>query len=84
MSEHQNAPQVEIFINARSKLVPHGKITYTEIVALAFPGENIPDGANITITYSLPKGAKDGIVPFGGDVEVHKDMVFNVKRSDKS
>ena len=84
MATNEEAGMVEIFVNTRPKNVHHGKISYSELIALAFPGETIPEGANITITYSLPKGNKDGTVIIGSDVEVHKGMVFNVKRTDKS
>lgn len=84
VSEDQKKAQVEIFVNTRPKSVPHGIIKYEEILSLAFPGENIPDIANFTITYTLPKGNKDGIVVYGSHVAVHEGMAFNVKRTDKS
>lgn len=84
VSEDQKKAQVEIFVNTRPKTVPHGIITYAELLNLAFPGEVIPDTANITITYTLPKGNKDGVVVPDSHVAVHEGMVFNVKRTDKS
>ena len=84
MPEAPHPNLVEIFVNTRPKSVPHGQITYAELLVLAYPGETLPETANITITFSLPKGSKTGIVVPGSLVEVHEGKAFNVKRTDKS
>lgn len=84
MHDEAKANLVEIFVNTRPKEVPHGQISYEDLLKLAFPGETLPPTANITITFLLPESGKTGILIPGDSTAVHKGMSFNVKRTDKS
>ena len=75
----------EITVNSRAEPVPAARVTYEQVVQLAFPG---PHGPNIVfaVTYrhaeSRPPAGELGP---GGAVEVkHKGTIFNVTKTDKS
>jgi hypothetical protein len=75
----------EITVNSRPEIVPGPRVTFEQIVQLAFPG---PHGPNIVfaMTYrhaeSKPHAGELGP---GGVVEVkHKGTIFNVTKTDKS
>jgi hypothetical protein len=75
----------EIIVNSRPDPVPEARVTFEQVVHLAFPG---PHGPNIVfaVTYrhaeSRPHAGELGP---GGAVEVkHKGTIFNVTKTDKS
>ncbi len=75
----------EITVNSRPEPVPAARVTFEQVVQLAFPG---PHGPNIVfaVTYrhaeSRPHAGELGP---GGTVEVkHKGTIFNVTKTDKS
>jgi hypothetical protein len=76
--------EIEIIINGTPVLVQKRQYSYDEIYSLAFPGQPIPTGAEIPITYKLPHGHHEGVLLPGGKVEVQKGMVFNVQPTIKS
>jgi hypothetical protein len=68
---------VEIFVNTEPHNEPKGKITYSRLVQLAFP-DGDPNAA-YKVTYQPGHGSsEDKDLPKGGDVEIHKGMIFNV------
>lgn len=74
-----------IIVNTREKWVEPGKITFAELIALAFP--NVPQGPNTAFTVSFRKGRGDkpeGTLIEGEMVKLKKGMVFNVSATDKS
>lgn len=77
--------QVSIIIDGTPFEVPKGKITFEQVVNLAFDN-NPPSGPNVVITvnYSRGEGGHSGSLLPGQDVEVTAGMVFNVKATDKS
>jgi hypothetical protein len=75
----------EIIVNSRPEIVAEARVTFEQVVRLAFPG---PHGPNIVfaVTYrhaeSKPHAGEMGP---GGSVEVkHKGTIFNVTKTDKS
>ncbi|PHS07252.1 MAG: hypothetical protein COA78_13560 [Blastopirellula sp.] len=74
-----------IIINAREKYVDAGKLSFKELVELAFPGSgNGPDTTH-TVTYRKGRGdAPEGTLIVGENVKLKKGMVFNVSETDKS
>ena len=79
------APMFEIIVNSRPKTVPDRKVTFEQIVQLAFPGQH---AANVvfSMTYrhaaSKPHGGELGT---GGGVEVKQEgTVFNVTQTVQS
>jgi hypothetical protein len=69
---------VKIVVNGRDETVTKGKITYEEVVSLAYPN---PDFANNTykVTYFRKDDRSEGVLTKGGKpVEVTEGMVFTV------
>ena len=86
MSEHEKDKKaVTIFVNGTAKVVDKGKITFEQLVALAFPTP--PPGANIDYTVMYSRGAKEkpqGDLEAGQSVEVVEGMRFDVTPTDRS
>lgn len=79
------AEKICIVVNTRQKWVEPGKITFAELIALAFP--DMPQGPNTAFTVSYRKGTGDkpeGTLIEGEMVKLKKGMVFNVSATDKS
>jgi hypothetical protein len=84
-SEGSSHPErFTIIVNGRQKVVAEEKLSFDDIVALAF--ENPPKGPNIvfTVTYRKAEGNKEGTLVEGRTVEVKDGTVFNVTATDKS
>lgn len=76
---------ITIIVNGREKSVDARKLTFDELVRLAF--ENPPAGQNIcfTITYrNGPKKNPEGSLSEGDKVKIKCGMIFNVTPTDKS
>jgi hypothetical protein len=77
--------ELKIIINGRQKSVDKKKISFDEVVRLAF--DTPPDGENIcfTITYhNGPRPNPEGTMVEGNIVKLKCGMVFNVTATDKS
>lgn len=72
-----------VIVNGRRREVHQHKLTYLEVVQLAFPGETPSETVVFTVTYSYPHG-KDGTMVAGDEVVVKDKMVFNVRKTDQS
>lgn len=75
---------VTIIVNTREKTVEKGKISFDEVVALAF--NNPPTGPNVafTVLYRRGQGNDEGSLAPGQSVEVTEGMIFNVTATDRS
>lgn len=74
-----------ITVNARQKTVTEKKLSFMEVVALAF--NPVPAGDNwvFTVTYyNGPKKNPEGSMVKGDKIKIKKGMVFNVTATDKS
>lgn len=72
-----------IIVNGRPREVAEHKLTYLEVVQLAYPGEKPSDTIVFTVTYSNPHG-KDGSLVAGDEVKIKDGVIFNVVRTDQS
>ena len=72
-----------IIVNGRPREVTQHKLTYLEIVQLAYPGELPSERIVYTVTYSKPNG-KEGSLVKGENIKIKNRMIFNVTRTDKS
>lgn len=72
-----------IFVNGRPRNVTGNKITYEEIVKLAFPDDPSNQDIDFTVAYANPHG-KDGELVAGQEVHVKEGMVFNVTKTNRS
>lgn len=79
-----NSDKFEIIVNGSKKKWNEDKITYTQVVQLAFPG-SYPPTIIFTVQYSKgPKENPQGTLVEGKSVFVKSGMVFDVTRTDKS
>lgn len=77
---------VTIIINARQVQTTEKRLSFEQIVSLAYEG-NPPSGPNWEFTVTYSKGhddQKEGSLLPGKDVRVKDGMVFNVTATDKS
>lgn len=76
---------ISIIVNGREKTVEGKKLSFADLIRLAF--ENPPTGENIcfTVTYrNGPKKNPEGTMVEGDKVKIKCGMVFNVTATDKS
>lgn len=76
---------ITIVVNARKKTVHTRKLTFEQLVALAF--DPVPTGPNweFTVTYrNGPHSHPQGTLLSGQSVRIHEGMIFNVTATDKS
>jgi hypothetical protein len=74
-----------IIVNGQKKVVTSMRVTFDEIVKLAFPAP--PPGTNILYTVSYEDGPRvnpQGSMKEGQSVKVKNGMIFNVTATDKS
>ena len=72
-----------IIVNGRQKEVTGKTISYSEVVQLAFPNDQMNDNIEYTVAYANPHG-KDGTLVEGQSVHVKKGMIFNVTKTNRS
>lgn len=78
---HDKEPK-NIIVNARPKKVNGDQISYTEVVALAFPGALDPNIV-YTVTYVGPQ-IPDGTLVEGQSVKIRNGMKFDVNKTNRS
>jgi Multiubiquitin len=74
-----------VIVNGQKKTVTTKKVSFSEIVKLAFPTP--PEGVNILYTVSYEDGPRinpQGSLKEGQSVSVKNWMIFNVTATDKS
>lgn len=74
-----------IIVNTRKKLVTTKKLTFNDVVHLAF--DPVPTGPNILFTISYrngPAANPEGSLLEGGKVKIKDRMIFDVTATDKS
>lgn len=77
--------EICIIINGREKIVDNKKLSFDQIVHLAF--SKPPHGENTCFTVEYRKGPKqnkEGSLTDGETVKIKKGMIFNVTATDKS
>lgn len=84
-SEHANKT-VTIIVDGTPHEVPKKeKITYVEVVTLAYPDYAQHPEITYSVTYEKGHGeGPEGILPPGGSVKVHEGMEFSVNRTGQS
>lgn len=77
--------EITIIVNASPKSVKKGKLSYEEIVELAFPGHPADPNVEYIVTYAKgPDDKKEGDLTPGDSINVKDGMVFNVRTTNKS
>ena len=72
-----------IIVNGRQREFVGQKISYREVVQLAFSDAQFDDNTMFTVAYANPHG-KDGTLTDGQEVHVKEEMVFNVSKTNRS
>lgn len=72
-----------IIVNGRPKEVAGNRISYSEVVKLAFPDAQSDQKIDYTVAYDSPHG-KDGTLVDGQDVKLKEGMIFNVTKTNRS
>lgn len=80
---HDRNKTFSIIVNGRPREISDHKLTYLQVVQLAYPGEVPTELIVFTVTYSNPHG-RDGSLTEGQDVVVKDGMIFNVRKTDRS
>lgn len=76
---------IRIFVNTRPKKVDHKRVSFEQVVGLAFPGGPVGENFVYTVTYSRAAGPRaDGTLLPGGVVRVKEGTAFDVRFTDKS
>jgi hypothetical protein len=87
MSNKEEAPGQNkvstIVVNGRDREVSGQKISYAEVVKLAFPNDTTDDSVEYTVAYANHNG-KDGTLVSGQAVHVKEGMIFNVSKTNRS
>lgn len=74
-----------IIVNTQKKDWDREKITYEEVVKLAFLTDHKDENVIYTVDYSRgPDGHQDGSLVKGQSVTVKNGMIFNVTKTSKS
>lgn len=81
----KNKHEITIFVNGEEKIVKKDKISYEEVVELAFEHYEDNESINYTIVYFKGNNNKpNGFLLKGQAVMVKKGMRINVTRTNKS
>ncbi|MGJ8637801.1 MAG: multiubiquitin domain-containing protein [Opitutaceae bacterium] len=76
--------QINIIVNARPKVATKRRLSYREIVELAFPNPNFATQV-YTVTYCKgPRNKPEGSLSDGDTVKIVEGMEFNVTQTNKS
>jgi Multiubiquitin len=84
---HTSQPNTNVILNMEKVGVPQQKLTYAQLVHLAYPGDPPADDSDIvyTISVTYPDGVGDTSVSRGSQpVNVKEGMVINVRKTGRS
>lgn len=74
---------IHIVINGRHREVAEPKLTYEELVKLAFPEDQPNPDLVYTVAYVDPHG-HDGTLVAGQEIHIKEGMCFNVTKTNRS
>ena len=74
---------VTIFVNGTQESWPHRKISYDQVVKLAFPHGPFGGDIRYSVSWTKPDGQEGSLRP-GHKVVVVEEMIFDVRNTDKS
>ena len=85
--EDRGKQAIEIVVNARERSVPSDKVTFEQIVCIAFPQNEPAPGQPFVYSMTYRRAASvphAGELGPGGVVTVKKGTIFNVTRTVQS
>ncbi len=84
-SKEERHKGFDIIVNAEQHHVDKKRVSFEQIVKLAFPTPPLGQNVLFTVTYyNGPKANPEGFLTAGQTVKVKNEMVFNVKATDRS
>ncbi|MBB2892181.1 multiubiquitin domain-containing protein [Flexivirga oryzae] len=82
--EHQDRT-VKIIVNTRPHEWAEKTISYEEVVELAYPGQPVGEGEEVTVSFTRGHDEKhEGSLTPNHSVKVKNKMVFDVYRTSRS
>lgn len=72
-----------IIVNGRPREVSEHRLTYLQVIQLAYPDAQLSENTVFTVTFSNPHG-KDGSMVEGDTESIKDGMIINVGKTDKS
>jgi hypothetical protein len=83
--ENKKDKEFNISVNSRDKVWLEKKITFDEVVVLAFGAISIEPNVSYTVAYKKGDNNKpEGIMVKGDEVKVKDEMRFNVTQTNRS
>lgn len=77
--------KITIYVNTDPHEVEHGKMTFQQIIQLAFPIEAGKPNILFKVSYRLGKGHSELMtLAEGGEVQAKEGMIFNVSYENRS
>lgn len=83
LKPHPHQPLFHIAINGTAEMWDRKKITYLEVVELAFPSGLGGGDIRYSVSWTKMNGHEGSLRP-GQSVNVEEGMMFNVRNTDKS
>jgi len=81
----EHLQDITIIVNAEQHVVRQHRLTFEDIVRLAFADAIFNDAIIYTVTYKRgPHQNREGSLVAGEAVFITNGMIFNAKRTDKS
>ena len=81
----QKEKEYTVIVNGREKTFTEKKISFVQVVQLAFNTTDVDGNIAYTVTYKKGEGKKPkGVMVKGDEVKVKSGMIFNVTATDKS
>ena len=85
VKEDRHDKPVTIIVNSRPKTWAEKKISFAQVVELAFPGKQAGPDSSFTVTYRKGEDKKkEGTLVDGESVNVKDGMVFDVTATNRS
>lgn len=79
-----NQKEFKIIVNTREKVWTEKKITYEQVVTLAFGSYSSDENVVYTVTYAKGEEKHEGTMVKGQSVPIKDGMIFNVTQTNKS
>lgn len=81
----QQKKTVSIYVNTDQFEVEHGKLTFQQVVMLAYPDKAGDPNLLFKVSYRLGRGHSElKTLAEGGEVQAQEGMIFNVTYENRS
>jgi hypothetical protein len=84
LDKEKKHKEYNIIVNAREHSWTEKKISFEQVVELAYGSISTDPNVIYTVTYKRAHGNKEGIMVAGDSVRVKDGMVFNATQTNKS